>query len=336
MRYLFILLVFLSVVMLQPINSCAEKFNPVLIYQGPIEDNSFSVSIHKGVEKFKKRTGADCTEVEVGLKFKEYLDTITEYADKGYSPIFILYGNHFPDMVSFVRKYPATRFIVLDTVRDQPNVYSFVLADHEGSFLAGALAAMASKAGKIGFVSVVETPFQRRFECGYAQGAKFINSDIEVFNAYTGDAVGGWFDGKATARLANKMMDQGVDVIFQAAGGAGPAVLEACAARGKLGIGVDINQNGLYPGSVLTSMVKRMDKAIFAALMLAKRNIWRDNYKRLGLEQEAVELVFDGNNRELVTPEMRNRIEDIRKKIVLGEIVVNENFEAKNCERDAK
>ncbi len=336
MRYLVILLVLLSVLMLQPVNSCAGKFNPVLIYQGPIEGNSFSVSIHKGVEKFKKRTGADCTEVEVGLEFKEYLDTVTEYADKGYSPIFILYGNHFPNMVSFVHKYPATRFIVLDTVRDQPNVYSFVLADHEGSFLAGALAAMASKTGKIGFVSVVETPFQRRFECGYAQGAKHINPDIEIFNAYTGNTVGGWFDGNATARLANKMMDQGVDVIYQAAGGAGPAVLEACAARGKLGIGVDINQNGLYPGSVLTSMVKRMDKAIFAALMLAKRNIWRDNYKRLGLEQEAVELIFDENNRGLVTPEMRNRIEDIRKKIVLGDIVVDENFETKNCERYAK
>lgn len=336
MKYLFILLGLLPIIMLQPIYACAEKFNPVLIYQGPIKDNSFSVSIHKGVEKFKKRTGADCTEVAVGLSFKEYLATITDYAEKGYSPIFILYGNHFPNMVSFVRKYPATRFIVLDAVRDQPNVYSFVLADHEGSFLAGALAAMASKTGKLGFVSVVETSFQRRFECGYAQGARFINPEIEVFNAYTGDAVGGWLDGKATARLANRMMDQGVDVIYQAAGGAGPAVLEACAARGKLGIGVDINQNGLYPGSVLTSMVKHMDKAVFAALMLAKRNIWRDNYKRLGLEQEAVELAFDENNRELVTPEMHNRIEDIRKKIVLGEIVVNENFETKNCERDAK
>ena len=336
MKYLSILLVLLTAIILLPFNSYAEDFNPVLVYQGKIVDNSFSVSIHKGVERFKAKTGEDCTEVEIGMTLKEYVDTITKYADEGYSPIFLMYGNHFPDMVPFVRKYPATRFIVLDTVRDEPNVYSFVLADHEGSFLAGALAAMVSKSGKIGFVSVVDTPFQRRFQCGYTQGAKYINPDIKVLKGYTGNYDGAWFDGNATSRLANRMMDEGADVIYQAAGGAGPAVLEACAARGKLGIGVDINQNGLYPGSVLTSMTKHTDKAVFAALMLAKRGIWRDNYKRLGLAQEAVGIVFDAYNKKLVTKEMRSRIENIRKKIILGEIVVGEYTEDPTCSSHAK
>ncbi|NDV21370.1 BMP family ABC transporter substrate-binding protein [Desulfovibrio sp. JC022] len=331
MRYVFVLLILLSTFILSPFNSYADEFKPVLVYQGKVEDNSFSVSIHKGVERFKVKTGEECTEIEIGMTLKEYVDTITKFADEGYSPIFLMYGNHFPDMVPFVRKYPATRFIVLDTVRDEPNVYSFVLADHEGSFLAGALAAMVSKSGKIGFVSVVDTDFQRGFLCGYTQGAKYIKQDIEVLKGFTGNYEGAWFDGNATSRLANEMMDEGADVIYQAAGGAGPAVLEACAARGKLGIGVDINQNGLYPGSVLTSMVKHTDKAIFAALMLAKRGIWRDNYKRLGLAQEAVGLAFDKHNEILVTPEMRSRIENLRKKIVLGEIVVDEYTENPTC-----
>lgn len=331
MRYLFIVLMFLSTFMSLSFYSYADEFKPVLVYQGRIEDNSFSVAIHKGVERFTARTGEKCIEVEVGMTLKKYVDTITKYADEGYSPIFLFYGNHFPGMVSFVRKYPATRFIVLDTVRDEPNVYSFVMADHEGSFLAGALAAMVSKSKILGFVSVVETSFQRRFLCGFSQGAHYINPDIKVLKGFTGDYVGAWFDGNATAQMANEMMDEGADVIYQAAGGAGPAVLEACAARGRLAIGVDINQNGLYPGSVLTSMVKRTDKAIFAALMLAKRGIWRDNYKRLGLEQEAVDLSFDEYNSKLITSEMRNRIEDIRKKIVLGEILVNEDIEKGTC-----
>ncbi|WP_407944283.1 BMP family ABC transporter substrate-binding protein [Maridesulfovibrio sp.] len=328
---MFNLLVMVAVFVLLPVSSNAEDFNPVLVYQGKIEKNSFSVAIHKGVERFEANTGEKCTEVEVGMSFKEYIDTITKYADEGYSPIFLMYGNHFPNMVPFVRKYPATRFIVLDTVRDEPNVYSFVLADHEGAFLAGALAAMASKSGKLGFISIVDTGFQRRFLCGYSQGAKYINPDIVVLEVFTGSYDGAWFDGNATAHMADKMMDQGADVIFQAAGGAGPAVLKACAERGKLGIGVDINQNGLYPDSVLTSMVKHTDKAVYAALMLARRGIWRDNYKRLGLEQEAVGIVFDAHNEKLVTQEMRNRIENIRRKIVLGEITVNEYTEDPTC-----
>ena len=127
------------------------------------------------------------------------------------------------------------------------------------------------------------------------------------------------------------MMDNGADVLFQVAGGAGPAVLETAAARGKLGIGVDVNQNGLFPGSVLTSMVKRTDKIVFAALMLAKRGIWRDNYKMLGLEQDAVGIVFDENNAPLVSPEMRNRIELIRNNIILDSILVHDYTEDLRC-----
>lgn len=336
MKISVVILMLLSAVGFCLPSAAAEEFKPVLVYQGEIDKNSFSISIHEGVERFKKKTGDDCTEVVVGTNFQEYLDEITKYAEQGRSPIFLIYGNHFPDLVDFVHSYPAIRFILLDTFLDEPNVYSFVLADHEGSFLAGALAAMASQSGKIGFVSVVDIPYQRRFLCGYTQGAKYIRPDIEVFKAFTGKYEGAWFDGNATAALADKMMDEGADVIFQAAGGAGPAVLEACAKRGKLGIGVDINQNDLYPGSVLTSMVKHTDKAVYAALMLAKRGIWRDNYKRLGLEQEAVGIVFDRHNDDLVSPEMRSRIEKIRKKIVLGEIIVHEYTENPICPDHAK
>ena len=120
----------------------------------------------------------------------------------------------------------------------------------------------------------------------------------------------------------------------QAAGGAGPAVLEAVSSRGRLGIGVDINQNGLFPGSVLTSMIKRTDKAVFAALMLAKQGIWRDNYKRLGLAQDAVDIVFDRYNRHLVSSDMRSRIETIRKDIVLGDIRVHDFAEDGTCPSD--
>ncbi|CCO25486.1 BMP family ABC transporter substrate-binding protein [Maridesulfovibrio hydrothermalis] len=331
MRYFIILISFFAVLFAYADCAHADKFNPVIIYQGSIEDNSFNVSVHEGVKSFTEKTGLNCTEVVVGFGMDKYFDCVVKYADDGYSPIFALYGNHFSGLVDFVRRYPATRFIVLDTVYDEPNMFSFVLEEHEGSFLAGALAAMASKSKIIGFISVVDIPFLRRFWCGYVQGAKYVDPQITVLDGFIGSYDGAWFDGNATAALADDLMDQGADVIYQAAGGAGPAVLKAAAARGKLGIGVDVNQNGLYPGSVLTSMLKRTDKIILAALMLAKRGIWRDNFKRLGLEQEVVGISFDEHNKSLITSEMRLRIETIKKDIVLGSISVHDYTEDLKC-----
>ncbi|MGL1930885.1 MAG: BMP family ABC transporter substrate-binding protein [Desulfotalea sp.] len=335
MRYYTVLIALYTVFFTHAHYANADNFKPVVIYQGSIENNSFNVSVHKGVELFTKKTGLSCTETVVGFGMELYLNRVKKYADKGYSPIIVLYGNHFPNLVDFVRRYSATRFILLDAVYDEPNIYSFVLAEHEGSFLAGALAAMASKSKTIGFVSVTDIPFLRRFWCGYVQGAKYIDPQITVIDGFIGDHKGGWFDGKATAALANDIMDKGADVIYQAAGGAGPAVLEAAADRGKLGIGVDVNQNGLYPGHVLTSMVKRTDKTIFAALMLAKRGVGRDNFKRLGLEQDAVGIVFDEHNDFLITPEMRTRIEAIKKDIILGLITVHDYTEDLKCDTRA-
>ncbi|SMF20677.1 BMP family ABC transporter substrate-binding protein [Desulfovibrio gilichinskyi] len=331
MRNFYILNVLLLAFFVSFVSAYADNFKPVVVYQGSIDKNSFNLAIHEGVQRFSEKTGANCTEAVVGFKMNDYLKTVKKYADEGYSPIFIPYGNHFVQLVNFVRKYPASRFIVLGTVYDEPNIFSFIMSEHEGSFLAGALAAMASKSKVIGFVSIQDIPFLRRFCCGYVQGAKYIDPHIKVLKGFTGNYPGAWFDGNATAALANNMIDKGADVIYQVAGGAGPAVLKAAAERGKLGIGVDINQNGLYPGSVLTSMIKRTDKAVFAALMLAKRGVWRDNYKRLGLEQDAVGVVFDENNKSLVSFEMRARIENIKNEIELGSIRVHDYTEDMKC-----
>ncbi|WP_319466847.1 BMP family ABC transporter substrate-binding protein [uncultured Pseudodesulfovibrio sp.] len=302
----------------------AEEFKPVVVYHLNIEKNPYNVAIHKGVEQFVAKTGKHCDEVIVSDKTNDYVAEIERLAQQGYSPIFLLYGAHYPKVVELARKFSTTRFIVFDWVWDEPNLYSFTLSTHEGAFLAGALAAMATKSGILGFVSVSDMPALRRFLCGYEQGARHIKPDIKVLSGFIGQYPGSWFDSEATASMANKLMDQGADVLFQVAGGAGPAVLEAAAKRGKLGIGVDLNQNGLFPGHVLTSMLKRTDMAVFAALMLAKRGIWRDNLKRLGLAQGAVDVVFDENNKSIVSKEMRERIERIKREIVLGSIVVHD------------
>ncbi len=309
----------------------AEKFSPLFIYQGSISKNSFNVAIHAGIERFVKKTGEVCKEVVIGTGITDYMNALDKYSKAGFNPIFLLYGNHIKELPSYIRKYPNTRFIALGVAADEPNLFSLDFAEHEGSFLAGALAAMTSQSKTIGFISVSDLPLMRRFSCGYEQGAKYIDPDITVLVHFTGTYLNAWFDGKATGKAANALMDTGADVIYQAAGGAGTAVLEAVAKRGKLGIGVDRNQNGLYPGHVLTSMIKRTDMVIYAALMHARRGIWRDSIKHFGVVQNAVSLAFDENNAALVTPEMRQRIERITSKIALGEIQIHDYVTDNTC-----
>lgn len=312
-------------------SACAETFKPAILYQGSIEQNSFNQTIHEGVAAFSAKTGIPCSEIVVGLNQSDYVRSLEEVCLQGYSPVFLIYGNHLRGLNDFIHRFPAIRFVALGAVIDQPNLFSLNFAEEEGSFLAGALAAMKTKTKVIGFVSVTDVPLMRRFSCGYEQGARYIDPEVKVIAGFTGSYPGSWFDGAATAKMANGLMDQGADVIYQAAGGAGEAVLEAAAKRGKLGIGVDRNQNGLFPEQVLTSMVKRTDKVIYAALVLAQRGIWRDNIKRFGLAQDAVDVVFDNNNAALVSREQMDTLMAIRTKILRGEIKVHDFVEDSAC-----
>lgn len=309
----------------------AASFKPLVVYQGDKLANSYNAAIHSGVERFVRKSGIPCKEVVVGFGGDEYMECVKTHCGQGYSPIFLVYGNYIKGIRKFVRSYPETRFLVFGSVVDEPNVFSLNFAEHEGSFLAGALAAMASKSRMVAFISVNSTPLMRRFACGFAQGVKYIDSSIKVLIGFTGRYPGAWFDGKATAGLANTFMDQGADVIYQAAGGAGPAVLEAVAKRGRLGIGVDKNQNGLFPGHVLSSMLKRTDQVVFAVLMHAWRGIWRDNVKTFGVVQDAVGLAFDENNATLVSEAMRARLAEIKSNIALGKIQVHDYVTDNTC-----
>ncbi len=149
---------------------------------------------------------------------------------------------------------------------EKPNVQSIVFKEHEGSFLVGLLAAQASKTGKVGFVGGMDIPLIRKFACGYVQGVKYAKKDAEVFQNMTGTTGAAWNDPVKGGELAKSQIDRGADVVYHAAGGTGIGVLRAAADAGKLGIGVDSNQNGLHPGKVLTSMVKRVDVATYNAV----------------------------------------------------------------------
>ena len=216
-------------------------------------------------------------------------------------------------------------------VVELPNVQSIVFKEQEGSFLVGLLAAKASKTGKVGFVGGMDIPLIRRFACGYVQGVKFGNAQAEVFQNMTGTTGAAWNDPVKGGELAKAQIDRGADVVYHAAGGTGVGVLRAAADAGKLGIGVDSNQNGLYPGKVLTSMLKRVDNATIKTFSDAKAGTWKAGVSVLGLAENGVGYALDDNNKALVTPESKAAADKAAADIVSGAIKVHDYMSDQKC-----
>jgi basic membrane protein A and related proteins len=216
-------------------------------------------------------------------------------------------------------------------VVEKPNVQSIVFKEHEGSFLVGLLAAQASKSNKVGFVGGMDIPLIRKFACGYVQGVKHAKKDAEVIQNMTGTTGAAWADPVKGGELAKGQIDRGADVIYHAAGGTGIGVLRATADAGKLGIGVDSNQNGLHPGKVLTSMVKRVDVATYNVFDQAKKNTFKAGVSNLGLAEDGVAWALDDHNKALVTTEMKAAADKAAADIKSGAIKVHDYMSDSKC-----
>jgi basic membrane protein A len=224
------------------------------------------------------------------------------------------------------RDFPQQRFAIIDAVVRLPNVQSIVFKEHEGSFLVGLMAALASKSGKVGFVGGMDIPLIRRFSCGYEQGARYANPKVEVSVSMTGTTPQAWNDPARGAELAKAQFAAGVDVVFAAAGGTGIGVYQAAKDGGKLAIGVDSNQNHLHPGTMLTSMVKRVDVAVYQAFKGVTPGL-----SSLGLKEGGVDVALDEYNARLVTPDMKKRVDAARADIIAGKIKVIDFMTGNSC-----
>jgi basic membrane protein A len=237
-------------------------------------------------------------------------------------------GFAFGDVLNQVAPdYPDTQFAIIDMVVEQPNVQSIVFTEEQGSYLAGIMAAQASKSGTVGFIGGMDIPLIHKFECGFAQGFKAAKPDGTVLINYTGTTPAAWNDPVKGGELAKAQISQGADVIYAAAGGTGIGILQAAADEGILSVGVDSNQNHLHPGKVLTSMVKRVDTAVYDAF----KNGVEPGVKVLDLKAEGVDVAIDDNNKPLITPEMQAAVDEARAGIVGGEIAVHDYMTDNAC-----
>ena len=309
----------------------AADINPAVVFDmGGKFDKSFNQSVYEGMERFKEETGVSYREFEV-TNASQREQAIRRFAQRGATPIISVGFAQAAAVDKVAGEFADANITLIDMVVDKPNVQSVVFNEHEGSFLVGMLAAMKSQTGTVSFVGGMDIPLIRKFECGYAQGAQYVNSDITVLRNMTGTTPSAWNDPAKGTELAVSQFDRGSDVVYAAAGGTGVGVYQAAADAGKFAIGVDSNQNHLHPGTMLTSMVKRVDVAAYNSLKAMQEGTWTGGFQALGLAEGGVDWALDEHNEALITDEMKQAVSAAKQAIISGELIVHDYMSDSTC-----
>ena len=310
----------------------ADTIKPAVLYDlGGKFDKSFNEGVFNGATKFKKETGVDFRDLEIQNELQRE-QVLRKFAKDGFSPIMTVGFAWETALKKIAPEYPKTKFGIIDDVVDLPNVQSVVFKEHEGSFVVGVIAADTSKTGKVGFVGGMDIPLISKFECGYAQGVKYgSDGKAELFANMTGTTPAAWNDPVKGGELAKSQMDRGADIVYAAAGATGQGVLKAAADAGKFGIGVDSNQNGLFPGKILTSMLKHVDVATYTSFMDAKNGTWKPGILDLGLKEGGVDYAVDDNNKAILSAEVRAKADQAKADIISGKIQVHDYMSDNKC-----
>lgn len=310
----------------------AADFAPAVVYDTAGKfDKSFNEAVFRnGAEKFAADKGVRVREFEPQNE-EQREQGLRRLASRGQSPIVAVGFNYSSSVQKVASEFPDVQFVIIDSVVDLPNVQSIIFSEHEGSFLVGALAAMASETQKVGFVGGMDIPLIHKFGCGYEQGVKYVNENAEVFQNMTGSTPAAFNDPARGSELAKSQIAKGADVLFAAAGGTGIGVYQAAKDEGIYAIGVDSNQNFLQPGTMLTSMVKRVGVAAYGTWEDAQAGNWEGGIKVLGLAEGGVDYALDQYNEDLITDEMKTRVNDIKQMIIDGEISVHDYSSDMSC-----
>lgn len=311
-------------------NASAADFNPAVFYgtSGKF-DKSFNEMAYTGAEKFKADTGSSYRDFEAQAD-SQAEQGIRNFASRGFSPVIVTNFAYKDQLAKVAKEFPDVDFVMLDDVVDLPNVRSVTFKEEQGSYVVGLIAALTSKSKAVGFIGGMDIPIIRKFGCGFAQGAS-AGGATNIIRNMTGTTGSAFNDPVKGGEIAASQMGQGADVIFAAAGGTGIGVLQKVADAGKLSVGVDSNQNYMHPGSVLTSMVKRVDVAVYNALMDAKDGKFTGGVQSLGLAENGVDWSLDEHNRKLITPEVEAAAKKAKDDIAAGTLKVHDYMSDDKC-----
>ena len=311
------------------VSATAVLADPAIIFDiGGKFDKSFNEAAFAGAERWAAETGGTYREFEISSEAQRE-QALRRFAEAGSNPI-VMTGFAFASSLETVSAdFPDTKFAIIDMVVGNDNVASVVFNEHEGSYLVGVAAAMASKSGTVGFIGGMDIPLIRKFACGYVQGVKAANADATVIQNMTGTDYHAWNDPVKGGELTKAQIGQGADVVYAAAGGTGVGVLQTAADQGIFSIGVDSNQNYLHPGSVLTSMVKRVDVAVYNAF--SQGTDLETGFSVLGLANGGIDYAIDEHNAGVFSADIKAAVDAAKASIIDGSIKVHDYMSDDSC-----
>ncbi len=311
------------------ISATAALADPAIIYDlGGKFDKSFNEAAANGAQRWADETGGSFREIELSSEAQRE-QALRRFAEAGNNPI-VMTGFAFASALETVAAdFPDTKFAIIDMVVGNENVRSVVFTEHEGSYLVGVAAALASKSGTVGFIGGMDIPLIRKFACGYVQGVKATNPDATVIQNMTGTTPTAWNDPVKGSELTKAQISQGADVVYAAAGGTGVGVLQTAADENIFSIGVDSNQNYLHPGSVLTSMMKRVDNAVYEAFNQGEA--LETGFHVMGTGNGGIDYALDENNAGVFTDEIKAAVDAAKAGIIDGSITVHDYMSDDSC-----
>lgn len=298
----------------------------LVLDKGGRDDKSFNSAAYKGAKDAEKI-------LAVNVKIVESSDdtalepNLRTFAQKGYDLVIGIGFVQLTALEKVAKEFPKTRFLLIDSPSALPNVRSVIFKEHEGSYLVGAIAALTSKTKQIGFIGGMDIPLIRRFEMGYKAGAEAIDKNVKVVSNFVGSSSDAWKNPMKAKELAIAQYKKGVDIIYSAAGASGLGIFDAAEQEKKFAIGVDSNQNWIKPGLVLTSMLKRVDLAVFQAVEMVKAQKFEGGQFALGLKEKMIDYAVDEHNRKILTEAVEKKANELKEKIIKGTIQVPDYYE---------
>jgi basic membrane protein A and related proteins len=295
----------------------------IVFDSGGKDDRSFNAAAFRGVTRAAKDFPIVLRDAEPGDP-ASLEPAMRAFAEVGYDLVIGIGFAQTPIVESVAKDYPKVNFAIVDGVSDLPNVASLVFKEHEGSYLVGMIAARKSKTGVLGFVGGMDVPLIHRFEVGYEEGARAVDPKVRVIQNYVGVTEAAWNNPGKGKELALAQYGKGADVVFAAAGNSGLGVFDAAEQQGRFVIGVDSNQNWVKPGFVLTSMVKRVDNAVYTIIGDLVSHRFQGGVHVYGLQDGGIGYAMDQYNQKLVPPDVIREVEAAKARIIRGEIKVTD------------
>ena len=289
-------------------------------------DRSFNDAAYAGLERAQRELGVPFSTLDTG-EGADRKAQMLQLAEGGSHLVFGVGFLFSDDIYGLAQEFPNVRFACVDyTVKEgqtlPPNLVALRFKEEEGSFLVGALAALLTKTGKVGFVGGMEIPLIKKFEAGYRAGVRAAGPKVGVIVKYAGTTGAAFKDPTKGKELGLAEYNQGADIIYHASGSTGLGVFEAAREKGRLAIGVDSDQYAEAPGFILTSMVKHLEASIFDTIKDSQEGRWQGGVREFGLRENGVGWVYDERNKALIPDGVKAKVDSLRAEIIAGRIVV--------------